>query len=85
MTTRRRLGLGPTEHRLSTPTDTNASGPAHPRVHATDADLDAGTLYRPDLDSLTDMRTRGVLGWRPPAPDTAPRTYGHGAGAESEN
>ncbi|OKJ26480.1 hypothetical protein [Streptomyces sp. CB01580] len=85
MTTRRRLGPGPAEHRSPAATDTPAPGPAHPRVHAADADLDGGTLYRPDLDSLADMRARGVLGQHPAAPDPAPRAYGHGAGAQAES
>lgn len=80
MTTRRRpLGPGPATH---SPRDPDAGddrpGPAL-RVHATDADLDGGTLYRPDLDALADMRARGVLGGQPPAANDAPRSYGHGA------
>ncbi|MGW2183926.1 hypothetical protein ACWCXX_39315 [Streptomyces sp. NPDC001732] len=85
MTTRRRLGPGPAEHRSPAETNADVTGPVHPRVQAADADLDGGTLYRPDLDSLADLRARGVLGHRPATPDPTPRTYGHGAGARTES
>ncbi|MFF9569872.1 hypothetical protein [Streptomyces sp. NPDC014685] len=85
MTTRRRLGPGPAEHRSPAETDSTVPGPVPLRVQAADADLDGGTLYRPDLDSLADMRACGVLGHRPAAPVPAPRTYGHGAGTRAES
>ncbi|MFF3538068.1 hypothetical protein ACFYXP_29535 [Streptomyces sp. NPDC002466] len=85
MTTRRRLGPGPAEHHSPAETNADVPGPVPPRVQAADADLDGGTLYRPDLDSLADMRARGVLGHHPAAPDPAPRTYGHGTGARAES
>ncbi|MFF4084416.1 hypothetical protein ACFYZN_34230 [Streptomyces sp. NPDC001777] len=85
MTTRRRLGTGPAEHHSPVETDTTVTGPVHPRVQAAAADLDGGALYRPDLDSLANLRARGVLGHRPAAPDPARRAYGHGAGARAES
>ncbi|MDK0524862.1 hypothetical protein [Streptomyces sp. ML-6] len=85
MTTRRRLGPGPAEHRSPAATDSTVPGPVPPRVQAADADLNGGALYRPDLDSLADMRARGVLGHRPAAPDPGSRTYGHGAGTRAES
>ncbi|MGW1189266.1 hypothetical protein [Streptomyces sp. NPDC002559] len=78
---RRRLGPGPAEHHSPAETDTPAPGLVHPPVQA----ADAGTLYRPDLDSLASTHARGVLGHRPVVPDAAPRTYSHGAGARAES
>ncbi|MFE7614277.1 hypothetical protein [Streptomyces sp. NPDC057496] len=85
MTTRRRLGTGPAEHSSSAETDTTVTDPVHPRIQAADADLDGGALYCPDLDSLADMRARGVLGHRLATPDPTPRTYGHGTGERTES
>ncbi|MFE7615001.1 hypothetical protein [Streptomyces sp. NPDC057496] len=85
MTTRRRLGPGPAARHSPAGTSADVPGPVPPRVQAATADLDGGTLYRPDLGSLADLHARGVLGHRPAAPDPAPRTYGHGAGAQAES
>ncbi|MFD8822782.1 hypothetical protein ACFV1C_10550 [Streptomyces sp. NPDC059605] len=85
MTTRRRLGPGPAAPPSPVETSADVPGPVPPLVRAAAADLDGGTLYRPDLDSLADLRARGVLGHHSAAPDPAPRTYGHGAEARAES
>ncbi|MFJ8229017.1 hypothetical protein ACIQ9E_03505 [Streptomyces sp. NPDC094448] len=72
MTTRRRiLGSGPESHRSPEPDEHDAAS-APTRIQATDADLDAGLLYWPDIPSLDDLRVRGVLGrGLPPSHGTA--------------
>ncbi|WP_329043477.1 hypothetical protein OHT61_32190 (plasmid) [Streptomyces sp. NBC_00178] len=62
-TPRRPLGHGPQAQPQATPPGTTATR----RVRATQADIEAAPLYRPGgLDTLDQLRARGVLGTSTP-------------------
>ncbi|MEU5163947.1 hypothetical protein AB0G74_30630 [Streptomyces sp. NPDC020875] len=73
MRPRRPLGRGPARSAYDTGLETGVVGPAQPRVHATNADLDHQPLYRPEIE-LDDLRARGVLGGGPASVPAGSRT-----------
>ncbi|MFD5065388.1 hypothetical protein [Streptomyces sp. NPDC058394] len=64
-TPRRPLGHGP-QHKVPALPQAGTGGAR--RVLAAEADIAAGPLYRPGLDSLRQLRARGVLGPHTPTP-----------------